>query len=196
MATHSTAGTGPGRSGRPPADPPGDPPADGPADDQGPPPGTWTPLAAYNLDRVKVTMLLCDAAQVVGGKLYILGGGWSMTGPEPASSAVALTVDVDWHEAEIAHHWELFLEDADGQPVLLETTSGMQPVEVRGEFTVGQPGMIIPEGAPIAVNLAWNFGPLVLAPATRFSWRLTIDGESLPGSSIGFTTRPLEVTSE
>ena len=47
---------------------------------------------------VKVTMLLCDAAQVSDGKLFILGGGWSMTGPDPVPSAVALKIDVDWHE--------------------------------------------------------------------------------------------------
>ena len=29
----------------------------------------------------KVTMMLADAAQAVEGKLYILGGGWSVTGP-------------------------------------------------------------------------------------------------------------------
>ena len=29
-----------------------------------------------------------------------------------------------------------------------------------------------------------------LAPGTRFAWRMTIDGESLPGASLGFTTRP------
>ncbi len=46
---------------------------------------------------VKVTMLLCDAAQVSDGKLYILGGGWSMTGPDPVPSAVALKIDVYWH---------------------------------------------------------------------------------------------------
>ena len=84
-------------------------------------------------------MLLCDAAQVSDGKLYILGGGWSMTGPDPVPSAVALKIDVDWHEAEKPHHWELFLEDADGRPVMMETAEGSQPVEVRGEFTVSQP---------------------------------------------------------
>ena len=73
---------------------------------------------------VKVTMLLCDAAQVSDGKLYILGGGWSMTGPDPVPSAVALKIDVDWHEAEKPHHWELFLEDADGRPVMMETAEG------------------------------------------------------------------------
>ena len=66
-------------------------------------------------------MLLCDAAQVADGKLYILGGGWCMTGPDPVPSAVALKIDVDWHEAERSHHWELFLEDADGRPVMMDT---------------------------------------------------------------------------
>ena len=103
-------------------------------------------------------MLLCDAAQVSDGKLYILGGGWSMTGPDPVPSAVALKIDVDWHEAETSHHWELFLEDADGRPVLMETAEGTQPVEVRGEFTVSQP-QGIPEGSPIDVALAVNLGP-------------------------------------
>ena len=153
------------------------------------------PLLSARLDGpitsfpVKVTMLLCDAAQVADGKLYILGGGWSMTGPDPVPSAVALKIDVDWHEAETSHHWELFLEDADGRPVLMETADGTQPVEVRGEFTVSQP-QGIPEGSPIDVALAVNLGPIPLAPGTRFAWRLTIDGEALPGASLGFTTRP------
>ena len=144
-------------------------------------------------------MLLCDAAQVADGKLYILGGGWSMTGPDPVPSAVALKIDVDWHEAEIPHHWELFLEDADGQPVMVETPDGAQPVEVRGDFTVAHPPANavsravapgIPEGSPIDVALAVNLGPIPLAAGTRFAWRLTIDGESLANASLGFTTRP------
>ena len=61
-------------------------------------------------------MLLADSAQVADGKLYILGGGWSVTGPDPTPSAVAMKVGVDWHEFNTEHHWELFLEDADGQP--------------------------------------------------------------------------------
>ena len=32
---------------------------------------------------MKVTILLADAAQAVEGKLFVLGGGWSVTGPEP-----------------------------------------------------------------------------------------------------------------
>jgi hypothetical protein len=100
-------------------------------------------------------MMLCDAAQVSDGKLYVLGGGWSMTGPDPVPSAIALKIDVGWHEAEAPHHWELFLEDADGRPVMVDTPDGEHPVEVRGEFTVGRPPGI-PEGSPIPATAgAW-----------------------------------------
>ena len=134
-------------------------------------------------------MLLCDAAQVADGKLYVLGGGWSMTGPDPVPSAVALKIEVDWNEADRPHHWELFLEDADGGPVMVETPEGSQPVEVRGEFTVAHPPTI-PEGSPIDVALAVNMGPIPLPPGSRYTWRLVIDGEALPGASLGFFTRP------
>lgn len=134
-------------------------------------------------------MLLCDAAQVADGKLYILGGGWSITGPDPVPSAVALKIDVDWNEAAVVHHWELFLEDADGRPVMVQTPEGTQPVEVRGEFTVTQPAGV-PEGSPIDVALAVNLGPIPLEPSTRYLWRLTIDGHELAGAQLSFSTRP------
>jgi hypothetical protein len=134
-------------------------------------------------------MLLCDAAQVADGKLYILGGGWSMTGPDPVPSAIALKIEVEWSEADRPHHWELFLEDEDGRPVMVQTPEGAQSVEVRGEFTVTHPSTV-PEGSPIDVALAVNMGPIPLPPGSRYVWRLTIDGETLPGASLGFTTRP------
>ncbi|MCL4433295.1 MAG: hypothetical protein M1399_00745 [Actinobacteria bacterium] len=139
---------------------------------------------------MKATMLLCDSAQVADGKLYILGGGWSLVGPEPSPSAVALKVDVDWHEVDMVHHWELALEDADGQPVQVETPEGVQAIEVRGDFTVMRPPAI-PEGSPIDVALAVNFGPLPLAAGQRYAWRLAVDGQSDENWVLGFTTRPL-----
>lgn len=62
------------------------------------------------------------------------------------------------------------------------------PLEVRDEFTVNHPPGI-PEGSPIDVALAVNLGPIPLEPGTRYAWRLTIDGEMLPGASVRFTTR-------
>ncbi|HET9088742.1 MAG TPA: hypothetical protein VFN54_00400 [Acidimicrobiales bacterium] len=137
-----------------------------------------------------MTMLLADAAQVADGKLYILGGGWSITGPEPVPSAVAIKVGVDWHEFNTAHHWELFLDDADGQLVRFETPEGVQTIEVRGDFSAGEPAGV-PAGTPVDVPIAVNFGPIPLAPGARFTWRFVIDGESLPGADASFTTRPL-----
>ena len=134
-------------------------------------------------------MLLCDAAQVADGKLYILGGGWSLTGPEPMPSAIALKIDVGWNEAEVPHHWELYLEDADGRPVMVDTPDGAQPVEVRGEFQVARPPTV-PAGTPADVTMVVNLGPLPLAPGNRFNWRLAIDGSSHADWALAFTTRP------
>jgi hypothetical protein len=134
-------------------------------------------------------MMLCDSVQVSDGKLYILGGGWAFTGPEPGPFGMAMKLDVEWNEAPLPHHWELFLEDADGQPVMFETPQGTQPMELRGEFSLGQPEGI-PEGSPLPLSLCFNFGPLPLEPGSRFVWRLMVDGDSIPGGSVDFNTRP------
>ena len=140
-------------------------------------------------------MILADSAQVADGKLYILGGGWSITGPDPVPSAIALKLEVDWHEADISHHWELFLEDADGQLVTFDTPEGPQTIEVRGDFAATAPPGV-PVGTPVDVPIAVNFGPIPLAAGSRFTWRLTVDGETLPGATASFTTRPAPVAAE
>jgi hypothetical protein len=139
---------------------------------------------------VKVTMMLCDSAQVADGKLYILGGGWSVTGPDPAPSAIAIKLEVDWHEATTAHHWELYLVDADGREISFDAPDGTrQPIEIRGDFEVGRP-QGVPPGTPIDLPLAINLGPLPLPPGGRYTWRFTVDGESEPAWVLSFTTRP------
>jgi hypothetical protein len=143
---------------------------------------------SISLSRVKATLMLCDAAQVADGKLYILGGGWSVTGPGPAPSAVAIRLEVQADEAAKPHHWELYLVDGNGNEVAIETPDGAQPIEIRGDFEVAQPEQL-PQGMPIDVNLAMNIGPLPLPPGGRFSWQLTVDGESDPGWQAAFTTR-------
>ena len=83
-----------------------------------------------------VTMILCDAAQAVDNKLYVLGGGWSVTGPEPAPSAIALHLKVPWDEANLAHQMRLELLDADGQPVLAAPEG--EPIVIETQFEVGR----------------------------------------------------------
>ncbi len=135
-------------------------------------------------------MLLCDAAQVADGKLYILGGGWSVTGPMPVPSAIAVKVEVDWYEVEQIHNWEISLVDEDGHPVLVETPEGDHELHVRGEFEVAKPEGL-PAGSPVDFSLAINMGPLPLENGRRYSWRLAIDGNSDASWSLAFSTRPI-----
>jgi len=82
--------------------------------------------------RMRVTIMLADAAQESGGKLYILGGGWSVTGPAVPPSALALKIDVPWDQANRPHHWRLELVSEDGEPVEIEG----QALRVDGETNV------------------------------------------------------------
>jgi len=122
-------------------------------------------------------MLLADNAQEVGGKLYILGGGWSVTGPNVPPMSIAIKVDVPWTEANKPHTWELVLTDADGHPATFAVPDGEGEMRASGEFEVGRPPGLTP-GADIDLPIAINFGPLPLAPGQRYSWQLWIDGET------------------
>jgi len=138
---------------------------------------------------MKVTMLLADAAQAVGGKLYVLGGGWSVTGPEPSPMAIALKLEVPWDLANMRHAWQLELLDADGHAALLADREGDQTIMLAGEFEVGRPPGLKP-GTPLDLALALNIGPLPLFPGGRYVWRLSIDGETDEDWQLAFSVRP------
>ena len=132
---------------------------------------------------MKLTMLLADAAQVAEGKLYILGGGWSMTGPPEVPSAIAIKIEVPWDQANRQHHFLLELFDADGQTVKM----GNDAVRIQGQFETGRPAGLAP-GTPLDVPLAISIGPLSLAPG-RYAWRCSVDGETHEDWEIYFTKR-------
>ena len=136
--------------------------------------------------------MLADAAQAVEGKLYILGGGWSVTGPQPVPMAIALKVDVPWDQANTQHRWRLELVDADGQPVLLGEGAG-SPVEIEQEFEIGRPAGVKP-GTALDFVIAINIQPLPLEPGTQYAWQLTIDGEGHDDWRLGFSTRSATAT--
>jgi hypothetical protein len=142
---------------------------------------------------VKVTMLLADAAQAIAGKLYILGGGWNVTGPVPVPSAIALYIEVPWDQANQRHRIQLALLTSDGQPVRVAQPADQapQPLQVEGEFEVGRPPGMTP-GSPISAALAITIGPVPLPPASRFVWRLSIDGRSNEDWQLAFSTRPAQ----
>lgn len=135
---------------------------------------------------MKVTMLLADAAQAVDGKLYVLGGGWSVTGPSPVPSAIALYLQVPWDQANDEHQLRLELLDADGGPVLDDDG---EEIVIEGAFETGRPPGV-KRGAPLDFTLAVNVPPLALEPDSRFEWRLEIDGETAEDWRLPFSTRP------
>lgn len=137
----------------------------------------------------QATLLLADAAQAVDNKLYVLGGGWSITGPMPIPSAIALYIKVPWDQANVRHRLRLELVDSDGEPVMAPTPEGEQPVVIENEFEVGRPPGLTP-GTPIDLSFAINLGPLPLAPGGRFEWRLSIGDESHEHWRLAFSTRP------
>jgi hypothetical protein len=138
---------------------------------------------------MKLTMLLCDAAQAVEGKLYILGGGWNLTGSDPSPSAIAMQIDVPWDQTNRQHTLRLTLVTDDGEPVLVPTPTGPRPAEIAAQFEVGRPPGYRP-GAPMTVVLAINVGPLPLAADRRYEWRCQINDESHETWHLSFATRP------
>jgi hypothetical protein len=137
---------------------------------------------------MKVTMLLCDYAQVADGKLYIMGGGWSVTGPDPVASALAIKLDVPWNQANRHIKLQLDLVDGDGRPVEYTGPWGTQRVAFEATFEVGRPPGL-KEGTPIDVPFAISIPPLALEPGGRYSWELKIDGNTKAEWHLGFTTR-------
>jgi hypothetical protein len=146
---------------------------------------------------MKVTMLLADYAQVADGKLTVVGGGWSLTGPDPTPFGIAILVHVPWDQANRRHTLRLELVDADGQPVTAPGDDDAEEVPVVFlddiEFEVGRPAGIKP-GTPLELPLAVNSGPLALEPGCRYEWRLSIDGAGDEDWRLAFSVRMEEET--
>jgi hypothetical protein len=139
---------------------------------------------------LKATLLLADYAQVADGKLNVIGAGWNLAGPQAVAYALAVLLEVPWHQTNEKHRLHLALVDADGQPVPTPLVGGgMGPLTVDGEFEVGRPPGTKP-GTALNFPLAVNLPAQPLAPDSTFEWRLEIDGETQADWRAVFSTRP------
>jgi hypothetical protein len=144
---------------------------------------------------LKISMMLADHADAVGGKLYISGGGWSITGPGPTPGAIAMDVKVPWDERE--HEFDLLLEllDADGQPVLGQTPLGMEHVRADAKLKLQGPfDAAVKPGSPLDAPFALNYPPIPLRPGGRYEWRLSVNGYHDEDWTLPFTTRAVTST--
>jgi hypothetical protein len=124
-----------------------------------------------------VTMLLCDGAAESGGKLYVLGGGWSIVRQPrvPTQMALAIKMAIPWDETNRPHSIQAVLIDEDGSAVV--PLGGDQPIQVDGEVEVGRPPGLKP-GTPIDAPFVLNFGPIALEPG-GYVWELKVDDETV-----------------
>lgn len=124
---------------------------------------------------VRGIMLLCDGAQSVGGKLYVLGGGWSILRQQPGTQpniGLAIKLAIPWSQANQRFEVTAQLVTDDHEPVVVQG----RRVEARGEVEVGHPPGLRP-GTPLDVPLALNFNNVPLDPG-GYTWELRV-GEKL-----------------
>jgi Family of unknown function (DUF6941) len=116
------------------------------------------------------TIILCDAAEEINGKLYILGGGWAhlLKPNQPTNVALAIMIHVPLNEAGRQHKLEVSLLSEDGEPVRLAGN----PVRLEGAFEVGALPRMKPERKPIA-PVALQF--VLALPPGDYVWELRVD---------------------
>jgi hypothetical protein len=111
------------------------------------------------------TMMLCDAAQVVADKLYILGGAWSYIWLPQAGMqiafAVALDIAVPWDMANRPLSVSLRLLTEDHEEVI--PPNGVEPIRAEGNIVAGRPHTAR-AGTDLHVPMVIPFAPLVLEP--------------------------------
>lgn len=111
-------------------------------------------------------LILADAAQVVGNKLYLLGGGWdtsivSRGFPVDLRCAVAFSATVPWNETNQRHAFEIEVASEDPG-----TEAPKNLLKVGGQFEVGRPPGI-PLGQDQRVQLAIDMNLRIDTPGTK-----------------------------
>jgi hypothetical protein len=140
---------------------------------------------------MRATMMLADYAQIADGKLFISGGGWSTCGPGPSPCAVVAIFHVPWQQTNEKVSFTLRLIDEDGRPVMQPGATDGLAVHVNGHFEARrQPGMT--PGSEINVPMSFNI-VLHLAPSSRYSWVLDVDGHADDSWQLSFETRQAQV---
>jgi hypothetical protein len=118
-------------------------------------------------------MLLCDYAEELGGKLYIMGGGWSRLGTpnQPSNLALAIKLSVPWNQANEPHNLTVRLVNGNGEQ---QQDPQGNDVQIMGKLEVGRPPGLRP-GSTLDVPIAAQFNGLVLEPGI-YRWELEVDG--------------------
>lgn len=132
-------------------------------------------------------VMLCDHAQVAGGKLFIAGANIDRMGlpagtppPYVLNFAAAGIVRVPWTATNTEHTLSFKLVTEDGQNPTLPDGVNPGPDGIRGElrFNVGRPPQLA-GGEEQMVPFAFNFQGLPMAVAGRYVLEFAIDDTEL-----------------
>lgn len=104
-------------------------------------------------------VMLADAAQAMGGKLFILGGDWntyrSAAYPVNIQLAVAFSVSFTSNEVGIKYPMKIVIADEAGIPIV---------PEIQGQVEVGPPAEELPKGISPKLPFALNVGLQIPRP--------------------------------
>jgi hypothetical protein len=143
-----------------------------------------------SLDSLRLDyMMVADAAEVVAGKLYVLGGGWDrllvpvLPGRPAMPFYVAFGLSVPWNLTNRAFEFAVEMLDADGE--LIDTL-------VAGQFEVGRPPGLR-AGTSQRMPVAGPAGP-EFPHEGRYVVRCVVDGEVLGDTAIevGVASGPVQ----
>lgn len=120
------------------------------------------------------TAMLADSAQVQGGKLYVLGGGFDTISTKQVpvvhrNLALALVAEVGPEERHRDLEMAITLMDEDGQPV---------GVEAKGKLRVGAPPNL-PPGASSVVPMVSPFFNLKFDEAKGYAFIVEFEGNEI-----------------
>lgn len=118
--------------------------------------------------------MLCDAAQVQSGKLFVLGGGFDTISVQgfPASHralSLAMVAEIGPEDRQRDLELHISLIDEDGQP---------EGVEAKGMLRVGAPPNL-PPGSPSVVPIVSPFNNITFPTEKGYVFVVTHDGEEL-----------------
>jgi hypothetical protein len=125
---------------------------------------------------VDADLILCDHAEALNGKLYVMGGGWNMltvAEGQPLQIALGIIVKVPWDQTNVAHNILVELLTADGDTVEIDG----QPVAPSGQFELGRPAGV-KQGSTLNMPVAFNIQGFMV-DAGQYEWRLSIDGNPI-----------------
>jgi hypothetical protein len=98
-------------------------------------------------------VIIADYADIVNGKLYLMGGGWdtfyAKEAPSQVRLSIAVGVLVEWEETNLPLIVNLFVEDDDGK----------QMAKIEGKMQVGRPAALPPGSrqlSQMAANITMN----------------------------------------